>query len=64
MFLAHAGDWIAGLLYAAPVLIVVLALVVQSRRERGRREGEHLAPPEEGEWTPKPSSEPPTSSSA
>lgn len=34
--LAHVGHWAVSLLYVAPVLIVVVALAVQSRRERGR----------------------------
>jgi hypothetical protein len=32
--LAHAGHWLAGLLYLAPVLIVVGALVFQSWKDR------------------------------
>jgi len=64
MVLAHAGDWFASLLYAAPVLIIVVALLVQSRRGRSRKQDEHVASPQAGEWTPKTSSEPPTSSSA
>ena len=32
--LAHAGHWLAGLLYLAPVLIVVGALAYQSWRDR------------------------------
>jgi hypothetical protein len=38
LILAHAGHWLAGLLYLAPVVIVVGALGYQSwkdRRERG-----------------------------
>jgi cyanate permease len=34
--LAHAGHWYHALLYLAPVLIVVVVLWVQERRERGR----------------------------
>ena len=34
MPLAHAGHWLVSLLYLAPVLIVVLALVWQARRDR------------------------------
>ena len=30
LILAHAGHWLAGLLYLAPVVIVVGALVYQS----------------------------------
>jgi hypothetical protein len=29
--IAHAGHWFEGALYLAPVLVLVLALVVQSR---------------------------------
>ena len=36
--LAHAGHWYHALLYLAPVLIVVVVLWVQERRER-RRDG-------------------------
>lgn len=39
---AHAGHWFAGLLYLAPVAIVVGALVRQShkdRREAEKRDG-------------------------
>jgi hypothetical protein len=32
--LAHAGHWLAGLLYLAPVVIVVGALVWQGYRDR------------------------------
>ena len=32
--LAHAGHWLASLLYLAPVLVVVGALVWQSWREK------------------------------
>jgi cytochrome c-type biogenesis protein CcmH/NrfF len=34
--LAHAGHWYHALLYLAPVLIVVVVLWVQERRERRR----------------------------
>ena len=61
MVFAHAGDWLVSLLYAVPIVIIVVALVVQKRRERGR-EDESVVPSEAGEWTPKPSSEPRTSS--
>jgi hypothetical protein len=33
--IAHAGHWIAGLLYLVPVVIVVAALAWQSLRDRG-----------------------------
>lgn len=35
--LAHAGHWIANLLYAAPVLVVLGALARQRLRERRLR---------------------------
>jgi hypothetical protein len=35
--LAHAGHWIAGLLYLAPVLVVVGALAWQTRKDRRER---------------------------
>jgi hypothetical protein len=38
LILAHAGHWLAGLLYLAPVLIVVGALVFQSWKDRRRGE--------------------------
>jgi hypothetical protein len=34
LILAHAGHWLAGLLYLAPVVIVVGALVFQSWKDR------------------------------
>jgi cyanate permease len=34
--LAHVAHWYHALLYLAPVLIVVVVLWVQERRERGR----------------------------
>jgi hypothetical protein len=34
--IAHAGHWYHAMLYLAPVLIVVVVLWVQERRERGR----------------------------
>ena len=34
--LAHAGHWYQAMLYLAPVLIVVVVLWVQERRERRR----------------------------
>ena len=46
LILAHAGHWLAGLLYLAPVVIVVGALLYQSwkdRREHGD-DGEHREP--------------------
>jgi 4-hydroxybenzoate polyprenyltransferase len=36
LILAHAGHWIAGLLYLAPVLIVVGALMYQSWKDKRR----------------------------
>ena len=38
LILAHAGHWFAGLLYLAPVLIVVGALLYQSWKDK--REGD------------------------
>lgn len=32
--IAHAGHWAATLLYAAPIIVVVLALVIQRWRDR------------------------------
>ena len=34
LILAHAGHWLAGLLYLAPVVIVVGALLYQSWKDR------------------------------
>jgi hypothetical protein len=34
--LAHAGHWIASLLYVAPVVIIVGALLFQSWRDKRR----------------------------
>jgi len=47
LILAHAGHWLAGLLYLAPVLIVVGALLYQSwkdRREHGGDDGDRADP--------------------
>jgi 4-hydroxybenzoate polyprenyltransferase len=38
LILAHAGHWLAGLLYLAPVVIIVGALGYQSWKDR--REGD------------------------
>jgi hypothetical protein len=38
LILAHAGHWFAGLLYLAPVVIVVGALGYQSIKDRRRGE--------------------------
>ena len=38
---AHAGHWLAGLLYLAPVLIVVGALLYQSWKDRRDGDDEH-----------------------
>jgi cyanate permease len=38
--IAHVGHWYHALLYLAPVLIVVVVLWVQERRERGREGSE------------------------
>ena len=37
---AHAGHWFEGLLYVAPVVIVVGVLAVQGRRDRRLQEAE------------------------
>jgi hypothetical protein len=48
LIMAHAGHWLAGLLYLAPVLIVVGALVFQSWKDRrlgdDEREGDAPGP--------------------
>ena len=49
MIMAHAGHWFAGLLYLAPVLIVVGALMYQSWKDKrlgedDEHEPEHDAP--------------------
>jgi hypothetical protein len=41
LILAHAGHWLAGLLYLAPVVIVVGALVFQSWKDRRLGDDEH-----------------------
>ncbi len=40
LILAHAGHWFAGLLYLAPVLIVVGALGYQSWKDKRRGDDE------------------------
>jgi hypothetical protein len=42
LIVAHAGHWLAGLLYLAPVLIVVGALVLQSYKDRRLGDDEDL----------------------
>jgi hypothetical protein len=44
--IAHAGHWLAGLLYLAPVLIVVGALAWQSYKDR------RLGPEEDDDTPP------------
>jgi hypothetical protein len=41
VIVAHAGHWLAGLLYLAPVLIVVGALVFQSWKDKRLGPDEH-----------------------
>jgi hypothetical protein len=43
LILAHAGHWLAGLLYLAPVVIVVGALVFQSWKDKRLGVDEHEA---------------------
>ena len=38
--IAHAGHWIEGGIFAAPVIIVAVALAVSSVREKRRRRRE------------------------
>jgi hypothetical protein len=40
LILAHAGHWFAGLLYLAPVLIVVGALMYQSWKDKSIEDDE------------------------
>jgi hypothetical protein len=51
LIVAHAGHWLAGLLYLAPVLIVVGALVYQSWKDRrlGDDEDASHGPEHEGD---------------
>jgi hypothetical protein len=42
--LAHAGHWLPQLLYLAPLLVLVVAIVVG--RVRDRREGRHAKKPQ------------------
>lgn len=44
LLVAHAGHWAVWVLYAAPVIAVLVALLIGSLRERGRREGEGERP--------------------
>jgi hypothetical protein len=37
--IAHAGHWFEGALYLAPVLILVVVLFVQGRKDDGDTEG-------------------------
>lgn len=47
MIIAHAGHWAAGLLYLAPVVIVVGALMWQSFKDRRDERREAADPPHE-----------------
>ena len=49
LILAHAGHWLAGLLYLAPVVIVVGALGYQTVKDRRRGDD-----PEDLDHTPDP----------
>jgi hypothetical protein len=49
LILAHAGHWFAGLLYLAPVLIVVGALMWQSYKDRRLGDEEELEREGEGD---------------
>jgi hypothetical protein len=44
--IAHAGHWIEGAIFAAPVLIVAGALGVSTLRERRRRKRGEVEPPQ------------------
>ena len=47
--LAHAGDWILGIVYMTPLIVLTIGLTVstlRARREQGDEEQE--APPEPG----------------
>ncbi|WP_187369008.1 hypothetical protein [Baekduia soli] len=46
LIVAHAGHWIAGLLYLAPVAVVVGALGYQSWKDRRSGGGEDEEPDE------------------
>ena len=37
VLIAHAGHWLASLLYVLPVVLIIAALAWQSLRERRRR---------------------------
>jgi hypothetical protein len=50
LILAHAGHWLAGLLYLAPVVIVVGALGYQSWKDKRRGEDDDA----DAEQTPDP----------
>jgi hypothetical protein len=44
--IAHAGHWIADLLYVAPLAVALGFLFVQSRRDKRREEAEGVTAPE------------------
>lgn len=45
--LAHAGHWIANLLYLGPLIVVFIVLGVQSLRDRRRGTGPRREPTDE-----------------
>jgi len=44
--IAHAGDWIADLLYVAPLAVALGFLFVQSRRDKRREQAEGVRTPD------------------
>ena len=42
--IAHAGHWFEGALYLAPVVILVVVLYLQGRKDDGTDEAEHGEP--------------------
>jgi hypothetical protein len=52
--LAHAGHWIANLLYLAPLVVVFAALGVQSLRDRRRGAGPRRPPAADDPQPPPP----------
>ena len=42
--IAHAGHWFEGALYLAPVVILVVVLFLQGRKDDGADEAEHGEP--------------------
>jgi cytochrome c-type biogenesis protein CcmH/NrfF len=49
--LAHAGHWLASILYLAPVVILAIGVLLQRRNDRLARERGEVAPDDDVPFT-------------